>query len=196
MKKIFLLPFLFLFWLLPGMKLQAQKNRIDSLFDQKDPMAVIDSLLNGFDAFLDSASKPKSFFTAGTGIGNQTFSVKNNILNAQETRTNSISLTPAIGYFHKSGLGLSSTGYLTNINKQLLFYQFALTPSFDFVNDKIAAGISYTRYFGKDTNTLSSSPYENDFYGSFSIRHIRPSASDIFVSNAGRSAMHLSLIHI
>jgi len=149
----------------------AQHGRLDSLFAKGDTTAVMDSLMQGFDAFLDSLSQPKSFFSVSTGVGNRTFSIKNNALNAQEATTKQLSFTPTLGYYHKNGLGISMTGFLTSLNNRLKFYQYAATPSYDYISHKISAGISYTRYFGKDTATLHSSPYDNDLYAYFNIHH-------------------------
>jgi hypothetical protein len=158
-------------FVLPYQQSFAQTGKIDSLFAKGDTTAVMDSLMNGFDAFLDSLARPKSFFTVSVGIGNRTFSIKNNSLNTQEATTDNLSLTPAIGYYHKSGLGLSITGFLSTLNDKLSFYQYAITPSYDYISRKISAGVSYTRYFGKDTSTLNASPYEHDLYGYFNIHH-------------------------
>ena len=149
----------------------SQTGKLDSLFARADTTAVMDSLMNGFDAFLDSLSQPKSFLSVSVGIGNRTFSIKNNSLNTQEATTDKLSFTPTIGYYHKSGWGLGVTGFLSTLNDKLSFYQYAITPSYDYIGEKISAGISYTRYFGKDTATLNASPYENDLYGYFNFRH-------------------------
>ena len=102
-------------------------------------------------------------------MGNRTFSIKNNSLNAQEATTRTLSITPTLGYYHKSGLGLSATGFLANLGNSFHFYQYAVTPSYDYISHKFSAGISYTRYFGKDTATLNSSPYDNDVYAYFNL---------------------------
>jgi hypothetical protein len=149
----------------------AQHGHLDSLFAKGDTTAVMDSLMRGLDEFLDSLSRPKSFFSISTGIGNRTFSIKNNALNAQEATTRQLSFTPTLGYYHKNGLGIGFTGFLTSLNNQLRFYQYAVTPSYDYISHKISAGISYTRYFGKDTATLDSSPYDHDIYAYFNIHH-------------------------
>ena len=146
----------------------AQQTRLDSLFAKSDTTAVIDSLMEGFDAFMDSLSAPKSFLSASIGMGNRTFSIKNNSLNTQET-THQLSFTPTLGYYHKSGLGISATGFLANLGGRFHFYQYAITPSYDYVSSKLSAGISYTRYLGKDTATLNASPYDNDFYAYLNI---------------------------
>jgi hypothetical protein len=149
----------------------AQRNRLDSLFAKGDTTAVMDSLMMGFDAFLDSLAQPKSFFSASVGMGNRTFSIKNNSLNTQEATTRQLSFSPTLGYYHKSGLGISATGFLANLGNSFHFYQYAITPSYDYISQKLSAGISYTRYLGKDTATLNASPYDNDVYGYLNIHH-------------------------
>ncbi len=147
----------------------AQQTRLDSLFAKSDTTAVIDSLMVGFDAYMDSLSQPKSFASLSVGAGNRSFSIKNNSLNTQET-SRQLSFTPNLAYYHKSGLGISATGFLANLGNSFHFYQYAVTPSYDYIGSKFSAGISYTRYFGKDTATLNSSPYDNDFYAYFNLR--------------------------
>ncbi len=141
----------------------AQHGKLDSLFAKGDTTAVMDELMKGFDAFLDSLSKPRSFFSASIGMGNRSFSIKNNALNTQEATTQ-LSLTPSLAYYHKDGLGIALTGFMTSLTNTFGFYQYAVTPSYDYITDKLSAGISYTRYFGKDTASLNASPYDNDIY--------------------------------
>jgi hypothetical protein len=148
----------------------AQQTKLDSLFAKGDTTAVMDSLMRDFDAFVDSVSQPKSFVAINLGIGNRSFSIKNNSLNTQESVTNKLSLLPSVGYYHKSGLGISVTGFVSTLNDKLNFYQYAITPSYDYIGDKVSAGISYTRYFGKDMAIQNSSPYENDWYGYVNVR--------------------------
>ncbi|MFT3933793.1 MAG: hypothetical protein QM726_09280 [Chitinophagaceae bacterium] len=169
MKKAIRIVLLFSSILLSAWQGNAQHNKLDSLFAKGDTTAVMDSLMIGFDAFLDSLTAPKSFFTASVGMGNKSFSIKNNSLNTQET-SHQLSLTPNIGYYHKGGLGISATGFLANVAGGFHFYQYAITPSYDYISHKIAAGISYTRYFGKDTATLNSTPYDNDLFAYFNLR--------------------------
>jgi len=149
----------------------GQQRKLDSLFAKGDTTVVMDSLMMGFDAFLDSLVQPRSFFSAGVGMGNRTFSIKNNALNTQEATTRQLSFTPTLGYYHKRGAGISVTGFAANLNNNFHFYQYAVTPSYDYISTKLSAGISYTRYFGKDTATLNASPYDNDLYAYFNIHH-------------------------
>lgn len=132
---------------------------------KKDSTAIIDSLMKDFEKMVDELVAPKSFFSVGAGLGNRSFSVKNNALNTQESKTNKLSVTPYAGYYHKSGLGLTLMGYATGFpDNSIGMYQYAVTPSYDYTSRRLAAGISYTRYFGKDTALLSTSPYDNDAY--------------------------------
>ncbi len=147
-----------------------QTSRLDSLFAKGDSTAVMDSLMQEFDAFLDSLSQPKSFASASVGIGNRSFSIKNNSLNTQEA-TKQLSFTPTLSYYHKSGLGISATGFLARLGNSFHFYQYAVTPSYDYISRTVSAGISYTRYFGKDTSTIDASPYENDLYAYINLHH-------------------------
>lgn len=171
MKKTLLILALTVILLLWQQAGSAQHNKLDSLFAKGDTTAVIDSLMKGFDAYLDSLVQPKSFFSAGMGMGNRTFSIKNNALNTQEASTSQLSLTPALAYYNRKGLGVGVTGFLANLNNNFHFYQYAVTPSYDYISTTISAGISYTRYFGKDTAALNASPYDNDLYGYFNIHH-------------------------
>ncbi|HSC40195.1 MAG TPA: hypothetical protein VLD19_20060 [Chitinophagaceae bacterium] len=131
----------------------------------KDSTAIIDSLMKDFKALVDELVAPKSFFSVGAGLGNRSFSVKNNSLNTQEATTDRLSVTPYAGYYHKSGLGLTLMGYASSLPDHAVgIYQYAITPSYDYVSHRLSAGISYTRYFGKDTALQSTSPYDNDMY--------------------------------
>ncbi len=139
---------------------------------KKDSAAITDSLMKEFEAMVDELAGTKSFFSAGAGLGNRTFSVKNNSLNTQEATTDRLSVTPYAGYYHKSGLGITLMGYATSFeDKHVGMYQYAVTPSYDYVGRKLAAGISYTRYFAKDTGLQSTSPYDNDAYAYIDIIH-------------------------
>jgi hypothetical protein len=161
MKKIALLLVL---WLTYNVNSFSQISRLDSLFANSDSTHIIDSLMQEFDAFLDSATAPKSFFSVNMGIGNRTFSINNNSFNTQATATR-LSFTPSIGYYHKSGLGISVTGFVAVLKSKPEFYQYAITPSYDYISKKFSAGISYTRYLDKDSAITNVSPYINDFYG-------------------------------
>lgn len=125
----------------------------------------IDSLekeLDDFLAFYDSLKAPKSYWLFSIGAGNTQFSVRNVALNAQQSATN-LSFTPTIGYYHKSGLGVTYNNYLLSEAGKLQLLQHALTFSYDQTQlEKVSYGFSYTRFLGKKEFVNASSPYDND----------------------------------
>jgi hypothetical protein len=122
--------------------------------------ALADELI----AMLDSLEAPKSYVNFSLGIGNRSFSVNNNSVNASQSQVNKLYYTPSIGYFHKSGFGISVSPYLTVENGSLKNYQTAITPSFDYESNKIAAGISFTKFITDTKSYTSNSTYQNDLY--------------------------------
>jgi hypothetical protein len=77
-------------------------------------------------------------------------------------------------------LGFTGTGYIVNDQNRLNFYQFSLTPSYDyFANRNLATGISYSRFFTKDQLSFYTSPLKNELYTYFTWRKswIRPTVA-------------------
>jgi hypothetical protein len=156
----------------------AQKTRIDSLFMNSDTASVIDSLMKDFDSFLDSISAPRSFFNVSVGFGNGIFSFENKNSTFLTTEKKFI-VSPSIGYYHKSGFGISASGYMINENNRFGFYQYAFTPSFDFIKRKISTGISFSRYINKDSLSFYTTPIQNELFAYFSYKKwwLRPTIS-------------------
>lgn len=156
----------------------AQRSRLDSLFMNKDTTSVIDSLMAEFDDYLDSISSPKSFFNISVGAGTGIFSFETNN-SAILTSEKKLIISPAVGYFHKSGLGFSATAYMINDNSKMNFYQYVLAPSFDVIRRKFSTGISFSRYISKDSLTFYTTPIQNEFFTYFSYKNwwLRPSIS-------------------
>jgi hypothetical protein len=141
------------------------------LFAQETPKrngTAIDSLfeLNLLMSLLDSVEKPKSFFDLSLGIGNKLFSQKNNSVNASQAQVNQLYYTPSIGYYHKTGLGISITPYLTNDNGVFKVYQTAISPSYNYSGKSISAILSYTHYFADNKTYNANSTFQNDLYAS------------------------------
>src|SRR5437868_1771847 len=88
----------------------AQQSALDSLFAKGDSTAVMDSLLKDFDSYLDSITKPKSFFSASFGIGNGYYSFENKN-SVYLTNMQKLMVSPSAGYYHRTGLGITATGY-------------------------------------------------------------------------------------
>ncbi len=120
--------------------------------DQKTDKELLDSLIKNDPFFraLDSIGKPGSYGLINVAVGNRLFSTRNNQLNTLEEDSRII-LTPSIGYYHKSGIGLSLAANLLTEDKKTAFYQYSISPSYDLVtHNKVTAGLSYTRYFECD----------------------------------------------
>jgi hypothetical protein len=102
-----------------------------------------------------------------------------------ETKTSSLirlskklTYSPTLGYYHKSGFGITTTGYIINDEKNMNFYQYSIAPSFDYLHNKnIATGISITKYITKDSLPFYTTPLQNEIYAYFTFRKpwIRPS---------------------
>ncbi|HEY0679115.1 MAG TPA: hypothetical protein VGD17_12560 [Chitinophagaceae bacterium] len=157
----------------------AQQSRLDSLFNSKDSTAVLDSLLRDFGVYMDSLSKPKSFFSISAGIGTGYFSFENKNTFVFTTAKKPL-LSPSAAYYHKSGLGLSATGFILLDGGNTNFYQFALSPSYDYMRSKIfSTGISFTKYFSKDSLPFYTTPIQQELFAYFGIRKwkLRPMLS-------------------
>lgn len=155
------------------------QNKLDSLFKGKDSTAVMDSLLMDFGKYLDSLAKPTSFFTVSAGIGTGYFSFENKN-SFVYTTSKKLLISPSVGYYHKSGLGLTATGFLLMDGSNSSFYQFALNPSFDYLRSKtISAGVSFTKYFSKDSLPFYTTPIQQEVFAYFGIKKwkLRPGIS-------------------
>lgn len=155
------------------------QNKLDSLFKGKDSTAVMDSLLSDFDKYLDSLTKPTSFFSVSAGIGTGYFSFENKN-SFVYTSSKKLLISPSVGYYHKTGLGLTATGFLLMDGSNTGFYQFALNPSFDYIKSKtVSTGISFTKYFSKDSLPFYTTPIQQEVFAYFSIKKwkLRPTIS-------------------
>ncbi|HUZ58069.1 MAG TPA: hypothetical protein VMU83_04750 [Hanamia sp.] len=160
-------------------------------FAQKDSTdkQIMDSLIKNYDflKMLNNLGKTTSYFQVSAGVGNSLLN-GNDLAIKTLQNTNIIVFTPSVGYFHKSGFGVAVNGYLLNENQETKFYQYSLSPSYEFSKSKVInALVSYTHYFIKDVYNSVSSPVQNDFYGSFSLKKpfLRPGISGSYSS--GRS---------
>lgn len=159
----------------------SQEGRLDSLFSSRDTTAVLDSLMKDFDKFLDSLAAPKSFFSASIGIGTGFFSFENKNSVFLSTRKKLI-FSPSAGYYHRSGLGISATAFLIHDDGALNLYQVAFSPSYDLIRRKFSTGISYTRYFSKDSLNFYATPIQNELFAYFTWKKlwVRPSVNFAF----------------
>ena len=131
---------------------------VDTSFDY-------DELLNEMDIFLDSLLMPRSYFLASISAGSGYFNYSKR--GKLETVKKAV-YTSTIGYYHKTGPGITISENIINDNQQLNLYQFSVSPSFDLIkNHSWIAGVSYTRYFSKDSLPFYVSPLQNEFNAYF-----------------------------
>jgi hypothetical protein len=154
----------------PGDSISPVKNvPVDTAIDYDD-------LFQDFDAFMDSILSPHSYFLTSLSVGKGYYSFENKS-SAVISTSKKLTYSPTLGYYHKNGLGLTGTGYIVDDGLHMNFYQFAFTPSFDYLQDKrLATGISYTRYFTRDSLPFYTTPLQNELYGYFTYRKwwVRP----------------------
>jgi hypothetical protein len=131
-----------------------------------DPLLTDDVLLADIRSLLDSFGIRKSFFMVDIGVSNRLFSLRNNNFNAQQLTANRIAFTPSVTYYHKSGLGFSAMAFLSSFDGKASFYQYAISPSYDYLNHKnFSFGISYAYYITQDDLSFYATPFKHEFYG-------------------------------
>lgn len=142
----------------------------DSL--SKEERAALDSMFQNdeFIKLMMGMRKNRSYVDMNIGVGNGIFSLKNNALNAGQAITSKIFYTGSAGYYHKSGVSLTITGFMANDNSKLKMYQYAISPSYVYNNKSISAGITYTRFMEGTTTSFEVSPFKNDFYASVTYK--------------------------
>ena len=120
-----------------------------------------DALFEDFVDFLDSLTAPRSFFLIDIAGNSSYFNYKRS---ADKLATDKqIVITPTLGYYHKSGPGITLSGNFTDYGQKRKWYQLAISPSFDFIqNRNWAAGFSYTRYITKDSLPFYTTPLQNE----------------------------------
>lgn len=153
----------------------------------KDEMLIdttldYDLLMDDLEYFLDSISRPQSYFMGNVSFGKGYFNFKsksNVMLEAAEKFT----YIPALGYFHKNGLSISASGNIVHDNEKMNLYQVAITPGFDYLENKdFATGITYTKFFTRDSLSFYTTPIQNELYTYFTYRKwwIKPTISASF----------------
>ncbi len=160
----------------------SQRNSADTAISPANDIPVLDTTLNydelfqDFDAFMDSILSPHSYFLASLSMskGYYNFERKNSSLIETSKK---LTYSPTLGYYHKGGLGITGTGYIVDDGVNMNFYQGAITPSYDYLNNKsFATGISYTKFFTKDSLPFYTTPLQNELYAYFTYRKwwVRP----------------------
>ena len=132
----------------------SDKHIMDSLLQNDEMLKMIGSL-----------GRPSSYFRINTGVGNKLYSSQDKAIESLQN-TNQFVIGPSVAYYHKSGFGISFTGFLLSENNKTDFYQYSLSPFYNYTKGKVAnASFSYTHYFEKDIYSSNTSPIQNEFYG-------------------------------
>lgn len=139
-------------------------------FGQTNPSDkhIMDSLLQNDEILkmIGNSDNPSSYFRINIGVGNKLYSSQDKAIESLQN-TNQLVISPSVAYNHKSGFGISFTGFLLNENNKTDFYQYSLSPFYNYNKGKFAdASLSYNHYFEKDIYSSSTSPIQNEFYGS------------------------------
>jgi hypothetical protein len=136
-----------------------------------------DLLMKDLDAFLDSILMPHSYFMGNLSVGKGFFNFENKSTLYLQT-AKKLTYSPSFGYYDKSGFGFTATGNLVNDNVKMNFYQFSVSPSYDYLENKnLATGVSFTKYVTKNSLPFYTSPLQNELYAYFTWRKwwLRPS---------------------
>ena len=161
-----------------GMTASAQTNPADTslaTYLEKNSMEIdttidYEELFRDFESFMDSILMPQSFFMPSLSIGRGYFNFDSKNTEMLETSAK-LTYSPMLTWYQKNGIGLSLAGYIVHDGQSFNMYQFSVTPSFDYLqNRNFATGISYSRYFSKDELPFYTSPLNNEVYGYFFLR--------------------------
>ncbi len=142
---------------------QNKNNIIDTTLDYS-------SNLEDFEAFMDSILAPHSYLSVSVSAGKGYYNYESN--NSALIKTvKRIMYSPQLAYYHKSGVSLSTTAYMVKDTSKFNYYQTAISPGYDFLENKnFAAGIAYTRFITKDSLPFYTTPLKNELYAYFTYR--------------------------
>lgn len=129
-----------------------------------------DELFRDFDEFMDSILSPRSYFLMSLSAGKGFYNFENKG-SYDITTAKKLTYSPVIGYYNKSGMGITINGYIVDDDVNMNYFQTAVTPSFDYLKNKnFATGIAYTKFFTKDSLPFYTTPIQNELYAYFSYR--------------------------
>jgi len=132
--------------------------------------------------------EPISYASVELGIGNRLFSLRNNRINSKQSITKTIVYTPSINYYHKTGLYVSAgANLLRDSTNKFGTNQYSLTGGYSLVGNKHwNVGISFSKYFVKNTYSPYSSPIQNDLYLSLGYKKLWLQPSIAFGYSSGK----------
>jgi len=158
--------------------LNAQDFRLDSTLTDYEKK-VLDSLDKDLDEFLQPVTMYKSFVDISVTGANSYYDFKTNNSNYLKSGNN-FTLLPAIAYYHKSGFAINATGCAMYDNQSMNLYQFVLSPSYDYSNNKtFSFGIVYSHFFTRDSLSFYTTPLNNEIFLNFVLKKpwLQPSVS-------------------
>lgn len=152
---------------------------------QEDSLAIdtsfvdYDELFSELDLLMDSLLRPRSFTVANLAVGNGFFNYTSEKDFNSETRSK-FTYSPTIGYYNRTGLGVSAGASLVHDGTAINPFQFTVTGSYDYLkNRSFLTGVSFTKYFTKTDLPFYTTPLRNEFYTYFTYRKswLRPSVA-------------------
>jgi hypothetical protein len=144
----------------------TKQPAIDTSFTDLD----YEDLFNELDLLLDSLVRPRNFGLFNIAAGYNYFSSESKETYSIQSRKR-LTYIPTLSYFFKSGLGISASSIIVNDGQKINPYQFNVTGSYDYLkNNKFIAGISFTRFFTKDSLSFYTSPLKNAVSSYFTYR--------------------------
>ena len=147
----------------------AQKGKDTPAFDTS--FTDYDDLFSELEAFIDSLSAPRSFALFNLAIGQSFFTYQPDA-KTTETRKQFI-YAPSLGYFDKTGFGISAGASVVNDGTSMNPYQFSLSGSYDYQKNKaFITGIAFTHYITKKGLPFYTSPLQNEAFAYFTHRKL------------------------
>lgn len=147
-----------------------------------DSTLYYDDLFSALDEFIDSLTRPRTMLLINAEAGNTYLNYTSSsptTLKAEREFT----ITPSIGYFHKSGFGVAGSAAVIRDNNEFTPYQFSLAGSYDYLQSQYwGTGVSFTRFITKDSLDFYTSPLQNEAAGYITYKGwwLRPIISTAF----------------
>lgn len=170
LRYIFLIGTLLVFLLGYGQKEKPSPLMDTTIYDY-------DEIFSELDLLLDSLYSPRSFLVAQVSAGTGFFQHNSASGTSAETKQK-LSFSPALGYYHKSGLGAGANASFLPGGNGSNPWQMSLSGSYDYLQKKsFITGLSLTHYFIKENLPFYTSPLQNEAYGYFTYRQswLKPS---------------------
>lgn len=156
---------LYLFLTLFVLAFAGNAKAQDSSFTQEmarfDTTAFYDSIMAELRVLGLVGNARKSFFDINAGIGNGSFALQNNNF---KVSTNHLFYNTGLGYYHKSGLSISSGFNFTNDQGTFKLFQAFVSPAYDYQNKNVAFGVAGFKYFNQQDLSFYVSPLVNELF--------------------------------